>query len=185
MIRALLIVDFQRDFVNGCMATRDSDWKCMQATADLYNTPKNYYKSIMFSLADFPVNYKCFDTKPKHCICHSLGASIDECLYNAAISYTDKLYYYPRGSSLCVNSTSFISDPSSRCRFIQKVKDDAYDQIDIIGISNNIIELILDMCDFGYDRYINVRTKLCASDDYNTKLISVLNEKGVKFDDKL
>lgn len=100
--KALVIVDAQKDFINGAMGVGLEKWgKAKTKILELING--GGYDHILFTVDWHPYDHCSFKDNggqwPRHCVQHTEGAAIDDGLLNAAMAQKSKKGFFHKGES--------------------------------------------------------------------------------------
>lgn len=179
MNRLLLLCDCQYDYIFGSMSTVNSVTCIDKFVNDLYDTDINYYKVIVLSIDEHPINHISFKSWPIHCIKHSLGASIYDNAYMALQFYNKPICIFPRGFNANYDPESLLDDVDTRLSFLKLLRENKIEEIDILGASKSVLSLLQDMKKFKKDDLAHVLLDLCFSNDNNEKLKKYIKKENI------
>jgi nicotinamidase/pyrazinamidase len=138
MNKLLLVIDAQRDFLDGSLKVEGAP-QMMDELAEYIKSHDGDYTLKVFTQDWHPVNHSSFKVNggiwPVHCLQHSDGAGIHTSLVEAAFCTQGECVFLTKGlNSYTEEYSIFDNEPSAQ--MLQKLVEDHHiEQIDICGVA--------------------------------------------------
>ena len=142
MGRALLVVDPQRDFIDGSLPVPGAAGAMTALTG--YMTGKRWDLAII-TLDWHPWNHCSFGEKggqwPRHCVAYSQGASVWPGLIEAIHASARQVHMLVKGASPHRDEYSVFGEPSGRAAMLRLFQENKISRADICGVAGDICVL--------------------------------------------
>ena len=189
MKNILLIIDPQNDFITGSLAVEGAKEKMMKL-ADYINGEHPSYDYVCVTMDSHPENHSSFKENggiwPKHCVTHTNGWNMPECLNEALLNTLASVSGYHKGTK--VDKEEYSIFDNERDGFMLRIQikelarqEDVY--VDVCGIAGDycVLETIKGLRKFIGDEYITVLTDYTASIDGGEKLMKYIKENDLNY----
>ncbi len=188
--KLLLIIDPQEDFLDEGNLPVKGSRAIMESLAKWVQKHGDNFKIKVFTADFHPFNHCSFKETnsegkwPRHCVCHSFGASIYWHLQEAVELSQGEVFYLTKGTSPDKEEYSLMDNYESSEKFKKIVEHFNIDVIEVCGIMSEVcvLDTIKGLVKEGYKDKIFVHTGFCPSLDGGIALTTYLSDEGIKFD---
>lgn len=175
MSRALLLVDPQIDFITGSLPVPEAEKAMGELASHLLDNPSLYALKII-TLDWHPWNHCSFEENgglwPRHCVCHSPGASVWPGLFAAIHAGPAETVCLTKGEKSYQDEYSILQSPDMARRFSSLVKKLRIREMDVCGLAGDICVLntLKDLRDLNLPVKINILKEYSPSLDGGASL---------------
>ena len=139
MKKLLLVIDSQKDFLDGGKLGVTGSTVMMDGLADFINEHGNEYDLAVATVDWHPIAHCSFDVNggqwPVHCVQHSEGAAIYEPVLNALNKSTKFFSILTKGTDDSHEEYSIFKNVLSKDKLVRMVNLAEIEEIDVAGIA--------------------------------------------------
>lgn len=173
--KLLIIVDPQKDFINGTLAVNGAE-DAMNNLSDYIANHHDRYRGIVLTADRHPSDHISFAENhgdwPAHCVADSDGADIWPPLITAIADAGTAHYIFYKGTEPDREEYSVFENPKASDDITALIRDNDIKSVDICGIAGDfcVLETLRDLRHLFPKMKIRVLDKFTASLDGGTKL---------------
>ena len=139
MKKALLIIDVQKDFLDGGKLGVNGSIKMLNDLPRFIEDTKNDYEFTVATVDWHPITHCSFDVNggmwPAHCIQHSEGAAIYEPVLNAINEHSKFSIILTKGTDENREEYSIFKNEDSCKKLVDLINKFEIEEIDVVGIA--------------------------------------------------
>ena len=139
MKKVLLVIDAQKDFLDGGKLGVNGSTKVMDELSEFIKEHANDYEMAIATVDWHPVSHCSFKNNggiwPAHCIQHSEGAAIYESVLNALNTYAKSFDILTKGTDETREEYSIFKNIFSKEKLLHTLSVSEIEEIDVVGIA--------------------------------------------------